>query len=107
MEYKNIIFEKKDGLAKITLNRTDVLNALDDDGGSQTLTKTITVTNVHPAASFTYQPSNPFTSQLINFTDMSSDFDGIIVSWIWDFNDGNLSYEQNPQHSYNDPRNRN
>ena len=29
MEYKNIIFEKKDGLAKITLNRTDVLNALD------------------------------------------------------------------------------
>jgi len=29
MEYKNIIFEKKDGLVKIVLNRPDVLNALD------------------------------------------------------------------------------
>jgi len=29
MEFNNIIFEKKDGLAKITLNRPDVLNALD------------------------------------------------------------------------------
>ncbi len=29
MEYSNIIFEKKEGVAKITLNRPDVLNALD------------------------------------------------------------------------------
>ena len=29
MEYTNIIFEKKDGVAKIILNRPDVLNALD------------------------------------------------------------------------------
>ena len=29
MEYSNIVFEKKDGLAKITLNRPEVLNALD------------------------------------------------------------------------------
>ena len=29
MEYTNIIFEKKDGVAKIILNRVDVLNALD------------------------------------------------------------------------------
>jgi enoyl-CoA hydratase len=29
LEYSNIVFEKKDGLAKITLNRPDVLNALD------------------------------------------------------------------------------
>ena len=29
MEYSNIIYEKKEGLAKITLNRPDVLNALD------------------------------------------------------------------------------
>ena len=31
MEYKNILFEKKEGLARITLNRPDVLNALDAD----------------------------------------------------------------------------
>jgi enoyl-CoA hydratase/carnithine racemase len=29
MEFSNIIYDKKDGLAKITLNRADVLNALD------------------------------------------------------------------------------
>lgn len=29
MKFSNIIFEKKEGLAKITLNRPDVLNALD------------------------------------------------------------------------------
>jgi enoyl-CoA hydratase len=29
MEFKNIIYEKKDGVARITLNRPDVLNALD------------------------------------------------------------------------------
>src|SRR4030042_2671259 len=29
MKFKNIIFEKKDGMAKITLNRPDVMNALD------------------------------------------------------------------------------
>jgi enoyl-CoA hydratase len=30
MKFKNIIFEKKDGVARITLNRPDVMNALDD-----------------------------------------------------------------------------
>jgi enoyl-CoA hydratase len=29
MKFQNIIFEKKDGVAKITLNRPDVMNALD------------------------------------------------------------------------------
>ena len=29
MEFANVIYEKKEGLAKITLNRPDVLNALD------------------------------------------------------------------------------
>lgn len=29
MEFKNVIYEKRDGVARITLNRPDVLNALD------------------------------------------------------------------------------
>jgi len=38
----------------------------------------------------------PFTVQ---FTDMSRS-EGEIVSWNWDFGDGNTSNEQNPQHTY-------
>ncbi|NIM11614.1 MAG: PKD domain-containing protein, partial [Candidatus Aminicenantes bacterium] len=35
----------------------------------------------------------------VNFTDTSTD-DGTIVSWLWDFGDGNTSTEQNPTHTY-------
>ena len=35
-----------------------------------------------------------------DFTDTSIDTDGSIVSWNWDFGDGNTSAAQNPSHSY-------
>lgn len=34
------------------------------------------------------------------FTDESTDTDGTIVSWVWDFGDGNTSTDQNPVHTY-------
>jgi photosystem II stability/assembly factor-like uncharacterized protein len=36
----------------------------------------------------------------VNFTDASSDIDGTIVSWNWNFGDGSFSSEQNPTHTY-------
>jgi hypothetical protein len=39
------------------------------------------------------------------FTDNSSDTDGTIVSWFWDFGDGKTSTIQNPRHRYNKFRN--
>ena len=36
----------------------------------------------------------------VNFTDTSSDSDGTITSWAWDFGDGNTSTEQSPVHTY-------
>jgi PKD repeat protein len=36
----------------------------------------------------------------VTFTDNSYDPDGFIVSWLWDFGDGNTSTEQNPIHTY-------
>ena len=66
------------------------------------ITKQIIVSNVAPVANFSYSPENPTTADVIQFTDLSYDSDGYIVNWTWNFGDGAISYEQNPQHSYSD-----
>jgi PKD repeat protein len=49
-------------------------------------------------------PTADFTSSCTDldcsFTDQSSDSDGIIASWSWDFGDGASSSAKNPAHSY-------
>ncbi|MEA2053679.1 MAG: Ig-like domain-containing protein [Candidatus Thermoplasmatota archaeon] len=60
--------------------------------------------NTPPIADFTYSPSSPTTQNIIHFTDLSSDEDGSIVSWYWEFGDGTTSSLQNPQHQYEDDR---
>ncbi|MFH1121882.1 MAG: FG-GAP-like repeat-containing protein [Bacteroidota bacterium] len=52
--------------------------------------------NQPPVASFSFS-ANGLTA---DFTDASTDADGIIVSWAWDFGDGNISNLQNPSHTY-------
>jgi len=53
-----------------------------------------------PKASFTHSSPSYTILDTIQFTDMSKDFDGEIVSWLWDFGDGSNSNEQNPAHNY-------
>jgi PKD repeat protein len=52
--------------------------------------------NNPPAAAFSYATSR----KRVTFTDRSTDSDGTIVSWFWDFGDGKTSTEQNPRHRY-------
>jgi PKD repeat protein len=52
--------------------------------------------NVPPVADFTFT-TDGLTA---DFTDESTDSDGSIVAWSWDFGDGNTSTEQNPSHTY-------
>jgi PKD repeat protein len=52
--------------------------------------------NQPPIASFTYS----CTDLTCDFTDTSSDPDGTISGWSWDFGDGNTSTAQNPSHTY-------
>jgi PKD repeat protein len=83
-----------DGVYSITLNVTD------DDGAIQSKSKSLSVRNIPPHANFTYQPSNPRTTDSIYFTDTSFDLDGFILSWFWNFGDGSTSTQQNPVHKY-------
>jgi len=52
--------------------------------------------NIPPTADFTYTT----TDLTVDFTDTSTDPDGTIVSWSWDFGDGNTSTLQHPSHTY-------
>ncbi len=49
-------------------------------------------------------PTAGFTSSIagmdVTFTDTSSDSDGSIMAWSWDFGDGNSAAVQNPSHTY-------
>lgn len=52
--------------------------------------------NVPPAADFTFSA----TGLDVDFTDASTDDDGTVVAWHWDFDDGTESTVQNPSHTF-------
>lgn len=56
--------------------------------------------NFPPTADFNFDPSSPEAGQSVAFTDLSSDSDGIIALWQWNFGDGITSTGQNPSHAY-------
>jgi photosystem II stability/assembly factor-like uncharacterized protein len=52
--------------------------------------------NIPPTAGFDFTPMG----LTIAFTDTSTDPDGQVVSWLWDFGDDVTSTEQHPTHTY-------
>ena len=56
--------------------------------------------NLAPVADFSFYPTKPPIESKVYFTDKSTDVDGYIKSWSWDFGDGASSSEQNPNHQY-------
>ena len=84
------------GIYSITLKVTDNYGATDE------ISQQLSVLNVGPTADFDYSPSNPTDLQNVIFTDKSSDLDGDIVNWSWDFGDGNTSKLQSPSYQYGD-----
>jgi PKD repeat protein len=79
------------------------LTVTDNDGASDTVVIQIDVANMEPVADFSFTPASPSIDQTIQFTDASSDIDGSISSWSWDFGDGSSSTQQNPSHEYSSP----
>jgi PKD repeat protein len=78
-----------------------ILSVTDDYGGSDSVTRSVSVSaagNQAPAADFTFSCTNLDCS----FTDQSTDADGAVDAWSWNFGDGSSSSEQNPSHTYNE-----
>jgi len=56
---------------------------------------------IAPTANFNYQPDEPEVNELIQFQDISTDSDGHIVQWSWNFGDSSAtSNDINPSHTY-------
>jgi PKD repeat protein len=57
-----------------------------------------------PTAGFNFSPSSPSTDETISFHSTSSDVDGTIDSYAWDFNNDGITdaTDSDPTHSYGD-----
>lgn len=86
------------GTETITFNTTDPLGLGDEDSA----VFTVTSVNDVPVANFTYTPSEPRVDETVFFNDTSTDIDGTIISWHWDFGDGTTSTLRNTTHQFQD-----
>jgi PKD repeat protein len=78
------------------------LTVTDDSGATNRVTKAIDVSappNAPPTANFT----SSCTDLACSFTDLSSDGDGTLTGFHWDFGDGAEAATQNPTHAYASP----
>jgi PKD repeat protein len=73
---------------------TDSIGVMSED------TCLVNVLNRSPKAEFTFSPINVTTQDEMNMTDISSDPDGSIILWLWDFSDGDTSELQAPTHKF-------
>jgi large repetitive protein len=77
------------------------LTVTDDDGSSDITSNQVTATapapsNASPRAEFAVSCADLTCS----FTDQSTDSDGSVTSWHWDFGDGSTSTQRNPSRRY-------
>ena len=57
--------------------------------------------NNPPTADFSFTPLEPRRDENVSFTDSSTDFDGSVVAWEWDFGDSTpKSFQRHPVHKY-------
>ena len=78
------------------------LTVIDDDGVFDFTTRTVPVTaNNPPTADFDFDPTSPTTLSVVTFESLSTDPDGEIVAYLWDFGDGSSpTSTQTPTHRF-------
>jgi len=79
------------------------LTVMDTDGENNSWTKIVSVGNIAPKADFFWSPSYVASLQTVNFFDNSSDVDGQVRSWTWDFGDGSTLSGREVGHRYSTP----
>jgi len=81
-------------LAVADTHQSNVADAWDEVGVDAALCNS--TTNTSPTAKFEFTA----TGLTVQFTDQSTDSDGTVVEWSWDFGNGSSSTVQNPEHTY-------
>ena len=79
------------------------LRVTDADGAEGVATRIVHVRNLPPAARFAVEPATPATGVEVVFTDASTDADGAVSLWGWDFGDGANATGRVAAHSYDAP----
>ena len=75
------------------------LTVTDEFGGYATASHTVVIrpTNRPPMADFSYNPAICKVNEKVKFTDKSTDEDGEVVAYEWDFGNGQTSQEKDPE----------
>lgn len=80
------------------------LTVTDNDGNTGTVSKEITVGDIDneaPEAGFDFSPQNPRNGDTVYFNAAAStDSDGSIVEYYWDFGDGTVAYGKTVEHIF-------
>lgn len=78
-----------------------MLTIRDDDGATASWTFNVTISNALPKAAFLFTPTTPVEQQDVTFNASgSSDLDGFITNYNWNFGDGSFGADQTVNHSY-------
>lgn len=80
-------------------NRTLVLGTMDFGVWTANLTAA-SLLNAIPHAAFTFTPDTATVQDRLSFQDASTDRDGMITGWHWDFGDGSTAVTSDPTHQY-------
>ena len=68
------------------------LSVTDDDAGTSSATRQLTIRNRAPSAAFTYAPAEPVAGETVELTSTATDPDGTVAEHRWDL-DGDGAYD--------------